>query len=73
MAFTMPTPTRGAVVALMSWLGSVAVALADHGGATRAAPMSPVLVGALAGAIALGVGVVVLVVARLVVKKTPPS
>ena len=51
----------------------VASAYADHGGPLRSAPMSPALVGVLAGALTLAAVFVVIVIARLVVKKRPPA
>jgi len=48
-------------------------AIADHGGALRSAPMSPVLVGLIAAAIALGAGAIVLVIVKLLTRKAPPS
>jgi hypothetical protein len=48
-------------------------ALADHGGALRSAPMSPLLVGLIAGALALAAGAIVLVIVRLLTRKAPPS
>ena len=47
--------------------------LADHGGAVRAAPMSPLLVGLIAAALALGAGAIVLVIVKLLTRKAPPS
>ena len=47
-------------------------ALADHGGALRSAPMSPLMVGAIAAALALGAGLAVLAIVRLFARKTPP-
>lgn len=47
-------------------------ALADHGGALRSAPMSPLLVGAIAAALALGAGLALLAIVRLLARKTPP-
>jgi hypothetical protein len=48
-------------------------ALADHGGALRSAPMSPLLVGLIAAALALGAGVIVLVIVKLLTRKAPPA
>lgn len=48
-------------------------ALADHGGALRSAPMSPLLVGLIAAALALGVGAIVLVIVKIMTGKAPPS
>jgi len=48
-------------------------ALADHGGALRSAPMSPLLVGLIASWLALGVGAIVLVIIKLLTRKAPPS
>ena len=48
-------------------------ALADHGGALRSAPMSPLLVGLIAAGLALGVGAIVLVIVKLLTRKAPPS
>ena len=48
-------------------------ALADHGGALRSAPMSPLLVGLIAAGLALGAGAIVLVIVKLLTRKAPPS
>ena len=48
-------------------------ALADHGCALRSAPMSPVLVGLIAAALALGAGAIVLVIVKILTRKAPPS
>jgi len=48
-------------------------AAADHGGPLRSAPMSPMLVGVLAGALTLAAGIIVVVITMLVTKKPPPS
>ena len=48
-------------------------ALADHGGALRSAPMSPLAVGLIAAALALGAGAIVLVIVKLLTRKAPPS
>ncbi len=48
-------------------------AVADHGGALRSAPMSPLLVGLIAAALALGAGAIVLVIVKLLSRKVPPS
>ena len=48
-------------------------AVADHGGALRSAPMSPLLVGLIAAGLALGVGAIVLVIVKLLTRKAPPS
>ena len=48
-------------------------AVADHGGALRSAPMSPLLVGLIAAGLALGVGAIVLVIIKLLTRKAPPS
>ena len=48
-------------------------AVADHGGALRSAPMSPLLVGLIAAALALGAGAIVLVIVKLLTRKAPPS
>ena len=48
-------------------------AVADHGGALRSAPMSPLLVGLIAAALALGAGAIVLVIVKLLSRKAPPS
>lgn len=45
---------------------------ADHGGALRSAPMSPLVVGLIAAALALGAGAAVLVIARLLGRRRPP-
>ena len=47
--------------------------VADHGGALRSAPMSPLLVGLIAAALALGAGAIVLVIVKLLTRKAPPS
>jgi hypothetical protein len=47
--------------------------VADHGGALRSAPMSPLLVGLIAAALALGAGAIVLVIVKLLTRKVPPS
>ncbi len=51
----------------------IARAAADHGGPLRSAPMSPMLVGVLAGALTLAAGIIVVVIAMLLTKKPPPS
>ena len=62
-----------AIVALLAQIAPpFPPALADHGGALRSAPMSPILVGLIAAALALGVGAIVLVIVKLLVRKTPP-
>lgn len=48
-------------------------AVADHGGALRSAPMSPLLVGLIAAALALGAGAIILVIVKLLTRKAPPS
>lgn len=48
-------------------------AVADHGGALRSAPMSPLLVGLIAAALALGAGAIVLVIVKVITRKAPPS
>jgi hypothetical protein len=62
------------LVALQTALtGGADWAAADHPGALRSAPMSPALVGVIAGALALATGVVVLIIVKLLLKKAPPS
>jgi len=51
----------------------VARAAADHGGPLRSAPLSPMLVGVLAGALTLAAGIIVVVIAMLLTKKPPRS
>ena len=48
-------------------------ALGDHGGALRAAPMSPLLVGLIAAGLALAAGAIVLAIVKVITKKAPPS
>jgi hypothetical protein len=65
-----------AVVALLSQIAPpwrLPWAVADHGGALRSAPMSPLLVGLIAAALALGAGAIVLVIVKLLTRKEPPS
>ena len=46
---------------------------ADHGGPLASAPMSPALVGALAAALTLAAGILLVVIVRLLTRKTPPA
>jgi hypothetical protein len=71
--FLSPLLASGAAVALLLAPLWSRLALADHGGPLRTAPMSPVLVGVLAGALALAAGLIVVVIATLLRKKAPPS
>jgi hypothetical protein len=72
---------RAARIAALASLVALQVALtgpaewaaADHPGALRSAPMSPALVGVIAGALALATGVVLIIIVKLLVKKAPPS
>ena len=48
-------------------------ALGDHGGALRAAPMSPLLVGLIAAGLALAAGAIVLAIVKVITRKAPPS
>jgi hypothetical protein len=48
-------------------------AIADHGGALRSAPMSPLLAGLIAAGLALGAGAIVLAIVKLLTRKAPPS
>lgn len=63
----------GALLAQISAPWRLPWALADHGGALRSAPMSPLLVGLIAAALALGAGAIVLVIVKLLTRKAPPS
>src|SRR5262245_27059001 len=60
-----------AAIAALSPIAPLGAA-ADHGGALRSAPMSPLVVGLIAAALALVAGGAVLVIARLLVRKRPP-
>ncbi len=65
-----------AVIPLLFQLGAIwriEWAIADHGGALRSAPMSPALVGLIAGGLALAAGAVVLIIVKLLFRKAPPS
>ena len=65
-----------AVVTLLSQIAlpwHLPWAVGDHGGALRSAPMSPLLVGLIAAALALGAGAIVLVIVKLLTRKAPPS
>ena len=78
---TTALPRRAARIAALASLVALQMALtgaadwaaADHPGALRSAPMSPTLVGVIAGALALATGVVVMIIVKLLVKKAPPS
>ena len=48
-------------------------AVGDHGGALRAAPMSPLLVGLIAAGLALAAGAIVLAIVKVITRKAPPS
>ncbi len=48
-----------------------ATAWADHGGPLRAEGLSPLMVGLLAGALALAAGVLVVVIVMLLTRKPP--
>jgi hypothetical protein len=63
----------GALASGPSLAWGLARAEADHGGALASAPMSPVLVGVLAGVLALAAGAVVMVIVRLLSRKAPPT
>jgi hypothetical protein len=56
----------------MAVTGGADLAAADHPGALRSAPMSPALVGVIAGALALATGVVVIIIVKLLARKAPP-
>ena len=65
-----------AVIPLLFQIGAIwrmEWAIADHGGALRSSPMSPALVGLIAGGLALAAGLVVMVIVRLLYRKAPPS
>ena len=62
-----------AVISLIAAIWRIEWAIADHGGALRSAPMSPALVGLIAGGLALAAGAVVLIIVKLVFRKAPPS
>ena len=63
----------GALLAQIAPPWWVEWALADHGGALRSAPMSPLLVGLIAAGLALGAGAIVLVIVKVIARKAPPS
>ena len=48
-----------------------ATAWADHGGPLRAEGLSPLMVGLLAGALALAAGVLIVVIVMLLTRKSP--
>jgi hypothetical protein len=62
-----------AVIPLVAAIPRIEWAIADHGGALRSAPMSPALVGLIAGGLALAAGAVVLIIVKLLFRKAPPS
>jgi hypothetical protein len=62
-----------AVVSLIAAIWRIEWAIADHGGALRSAPMSPALVGLIAGGLALAAGAVILIIVKLLFRKAPPS
>ena len=63
----------GALLAPIAPPGWVEWALGDHGGALRAAPMSPLLVGLIAAGLALAAGAIVLAIVKVIARKAPPS
>jgi hypothetical protein len=71
MRTSLRQSSLGAAIALA--VPCVAPAFADHGGALARAPMSPALVGVIAGALTLATGVAVAVIARLLTRKPPRS
>jgi len=54
-----------------AFLRLATTAWADHGGPLRAEGLSPLLVGILAGALALAAGVLIVVIVMLLTRKQP--
>ena len=69
----LPAAVVGALLAQTAAPWRLPWAVADHGGAMRSAPMSPLLAGLIAAALALGAGAIVLVIVKLLTRKAPPS
>lgn len=63
--------SAGAAVALPLLLGGVGRAAADHGLPGRTESLSPVVVGILAGLLTLATGIALVVIVRVLTKKTP--
>jgi len=72
-AFLRRLLAAGVAMALVTIGPLSSLARADHGGPLRMAPMSPLLVGVLAGVLALAAGLIIVVIATLLRKKAPPS
>ena len=62
----------GALLAQVAAPWRLPWAVADHGGALRSAPMSPLLVGLIAAVLALAAGAVVLAIIKVITRKAPP-
>ncbi|HET8575634.1 MAG TPA: hypothetical protein VFO18_00940 [Methylomirabilota bacterium] len=67
-----PSRARAGLAGLLAALVP-AVARADHEGPLRAAPMSPLMVGVVAGALALVSGLLVVVIVMLISRRSSPS
>ena len=65
------TFSAGAFIALPLLLGGVGRAAADHGLPVRTDSLGPVVVGILAGLLTLATGIAIVVIVRLLTKKTP--
>jgi hypothetical protein len=62
-----------AIVGAAATLWPAAGALADHGDASRAAPMSPLLTALVSGGLALLTGLLVLAVLMRLTRRVPPG
>jgi hypothetical protein len=56
-----------------AFLRLATTAWADHGGPLRAEGLSPLMVGLLAGALALAAGILVVIIVMLTRKPSPPA
>jgi hypothetical protein len=70
-AMTSLPRARVAVAALILLRPLAGTAWSDHGGALRSPPMSPVLAGLIAAALALVAGIAVVAVVILLSRRTP--
>jgi hypothetical protein len=72
MAAMGPSRARAGLAGVLAALVP-ASAWADHGGPLRAAPMSPLMVGVVAGALALVCGLLIVIIVMLLIRRSSPS
>ncbi len=73
MAPMGPSPARAVLAGLVGALSPLSAAWADHFNLLQSAQLSPVVVGVLAGLLALATAVFVVVIVVLLTRKRSPS